>query len=131
MTFTLKIVTPKGIYLEKEVDILNIRTTSGQIGILANHLPLASAIEISEMEYAIGKDRYKYAIGGGFVYVSTDDTTIIANSIESQEEIDLARAKQAQERAEDRLKSKDPELDVLRAEIALKKAINRIRVKGN
>lgn len=129
MTFKLKIVTPHGIYLEKEVDMLNLRTTSGQIGILAKHLPLASAIEISEMNYLIGKERFKYAIGGGFVYVSSDDTTIIANSIESQEEIDLERAKKARERATNRLKSNDPELDILRAEISLKKAINRIKVK--
>lgn len=126
-TFPLKIVTPKGIYLEKDVDILNIRTTNGQIGILAHHLPLASAIEISEMDYVANGERFIYAIAGGFVYVGNDETTIIANSIESQEEIDLARANQAKQRAEKRLSSGDG--DILRAEIALKKAINRIHVK--
>lgn len=126
-TFPLKIVTPKGIYLEKDVDILNIRTTNGQIGILAHHLPLASAIEISEMDYVVNGERTIYAIAGGFVYVGNDETTIIANSIESQEEIDLARANQAKQRAEKRLSSGDG--DILRAEIALKKAINRIHVK--
>lgn len=126
-TFPLKIVTPKGIYLEKDVDILNIRTTNGQIGILAHHLPLASAIEISEMDYVANGERSIYAIAGGFVYVGNDETTIIANSIESQEEIDLARANQAKQRAEKRLSSGDG--DILRAEIALKKAINRIHVK--
>lgn len=47
-TFKLKIVTPKGIYKETDIEMLNLRTTSGQIGILANHLPLASAIDISK-----------------------------------------------------------------------------------
>ncbi len=130
MTFKLKIVTPKGIYLEKDVDLLNVRTTSGQIGILANHLPLASALEISKMSYLIGNERYVYAISGGFVYVQGDTTTIIANAIESEEEIDLNRAKEAQNRAQKRIESKDLDIDLVRAEIALKKAINRINVKG-
>ncbi len=127
-TFHLKIVTPSGVYAEKDVEILNIRTTMGQMGILANHLPLASAIEISEMNFVENNQRTFYAIGGGFVYVGDKETTIIANSIESKEEIDLARAMQAKERAQRRLETSDG--DLLRAEIALKKAINRINVKN-
>lgn len=127
-TFKLKIVTPRGIYKETEVEMLNLRTTSGQIGILANHLPLASAIDISEMNYIIQGERYKFAIAGGFVYVNDDETTIIANAIESPEEIDLRRAEEAKRRAESKLQDKDG--DILRAEIALRKAILRIRVKN-
>ncbi len=127
-TFKLKIVTPKGVYKETEVEILNLRTTSGQIGILANHLPLASAIDISEMNYVSQGERYKFALAGGFVYVNEEETTIIANAIESPEEIDLRRAEEAKKRAEEKLKQKDA--DILRAEIALRKAITRIRVKN-
>lgn len=127
-TFNLKIVTPRGIYKEVEIEMLNLRTTSGQIGILANHLPLASAIDISEMNYISQGERYKFAIAGGFVYVNEDETTIIANAIESPEEIDLRRAEEAKQRAEEKLKSKDA--DILRAEIALRKAITRIHVKN-
>ncbi len=127
-TFKLKIVTPRGIYKETEVELLNLRTTSGQIGILANHLPLASAIDISEMNYISQGERFKFALAGGFVYVNEDETTIIANAIESPEEIDLRRAEEAKRRAESRLQDKDG--DVLRTEIALRKAIMRIRVKN-
>lgn len=127
-TFKLRIVTPRGIYKETEVEMLNLRTTSGQIGILANHLPLASAIEISEMNYISKGERYKFALSGGFVYVNDDETTIIANAIESPEEIDLRRAEEAKRRAESKLQ--DENADILRAEIALRKAILRIRVKN-
>ena len=127
--FKLKIVTPRGIYKETEVEMLNLRTTSGQIGILANHLPLASAIDISEMNYIKDGQRYKFALAGGFVYVNDDETKIIANSIESKEEIDLNRAKEAKRRAEQRIKEVTEKTDLLRAEIALKKAITRINVK--
>ena len=57
--FKLKIVTPSGIYQEVEVNQLNLRTTAGQVGILAHHMPLASGIEISEMSYIIDKQDRK------------------------------------------------------------------------
>ena len=129
--FKLRIVTPRGIYKETEVEMLNLRTTSGQIGILANHLPLVSAIDISEMNYIKDGHRYKFALAGGFVYVNDDETTIIANAIESPEEIDLRRAQEAKARAEERLHNKsNDDMDILRAEVALRKAITRIRVKN-
>lgn len=128
-TFNLKIVTPKGIYKETEIEMLNLKTTAGQVGILAHHLPLAAGIEISEMNYIQNGERYKFAVAGGFVYVSEDETTIIANAIESPEEIDLRRAEEAKQRAEKRLESKDG--DILRAEMALKKALTRIHVKNS
>ena len=130
MNFTLKIVTPKGIYLEKEIESLTVRTTDGQIGILAHHLPLASPLEIAEMHFMANGQKEEYAVAGGFVYVGKDVTTIIANAIESQEEIDLERAQAAKKRAEDRLHSGSADIDYIRAEIALKKAINRINLKG-
>lgn len=128
--FKLKIVTPKGIYKEADIEMLNLRTTSGQIGILANHLPLASAIDISEMNYIGDGERKYYAIAGGFVYVGEHETTIIANAIESPEEIDVNRALEAKQRAEKRLEKNDEDTDILRAEMSLRKAIMRIRVKN-
>lgn len=128
-TFQLKIVTPKGIYKEQEIEMLNVRTTSGQIGILADHMPLASGIEISDMSIIVNGNREYFAISGGFLYVNETETTIIANAIESQEEIDLNRAKEAKKRAESMLDSHLPEIDMIRAEMALKRAIMRIRVK--
>ena len=127
-TFPLKIVTPHGLYLETEVEILNLCTTGGQIGILAHHLPLVSAIEISDMNIVTHGERKHYAIAGGFVYVGKEETTIIANAIESPEEIDIERAYRAKERAEKRLSQGD--CDILRASAALHRALNRIRVKG-
>ena len=129
-TFRLKIVTPKGIYKEADIEILNIRTTAGQTGILAGHLPLASGIQISEMNFIERGERKKYAIAGGFVYVNEKETTVIANSIESEDEIDLKRAEEAKQRAEQRLNSKNPDIDLIRAEIALRKSLNRISVKN-
>lgn len=128
--FKLKIITPHGIYQEVEIDQINLRTTAGQIGILAHHIPLASGVEISQMNYVIDGKKTYFAVAGGFVHVNENETTLIANAIESQEEIDLNRAEHAKQRAEERLKNKNSDTDVLRAEIALRRALTRIHVKG-
>lgn len=65
-----------------------------------------------------------------FIYVNETETTLIANAIESQEEIDLERAQEAKRRAEERLKIQNDEIDMLRAQAALQRAITRIHVKG-
>lgn len=127
-TFHVKIVTPKGIYRTDEIEMLNVRTSIGQIGILADHMPLASAIEISEMNIIKNGNREEFAIAGGFIYVNVDETTIIANAIESQSEIDLERAKDAKKRAQERIQHQN-NIDMARAEAALKRAIVRIHVK--
>lgn len=129
--FKLRIVTPRGIYKEIEIDQLNVRTTDGQIGILANHIPLASGLDIAEMNYIIDGNREKFALHGGFVYVADDMTKIITNAIESQDEIDIERAKMAYTRAKERLEAKEKQYDVRRAEIALKRAITRINLKND
>ena len=128
--FKLKIITPHGIYQEVEIDQINIRTTAGQIGILAHHIPLASGVEISQMNYIIDGKKTYFAVAGGFVHVNENETTLIANAIESQEEIDLHRAEEAKQRAEERLQNKNSDTDILRAEIALRRALTRIHVKG-
>lgn len=127
--FRLKIVTPKGIYREVEVEMLNLRTTSGQIGILADHMPLASGLATGDMNYIIDSQKTYFAISGGFVYVNEDCTTIIANTIESSDEIDLERAQKAHDRAQEKLKLKQENLDMLRAQKALQRAVARIRTK--
>ena len=90
--FKLKIITPQGIYQEVEIDQINLDTTAGQIGILAHHIPLASGVKVSQMNYIIDGKRTYFSIAGGFVYVNETETTLIANAIESQDEIDLERA---------------------------------------
>ena len=128
--FKLKIITPQGIYQEVEIDQINLDTTAGQIGILAHHIPLASGVKVSQMNYIIDGKRTYFSVAGGFIYVNETETTLIANAIESQEEIDLERAQEAKRRAEERLKIQNNEIDMLRAQAALQRAIIRIHVKG-
>ena len=129
--FKLKIIHPKGVYFEGPVEITNVRTTEGQMGILANMLPFAGVLDIAEMNFVQKGERQFYFVSGGFIYVKKEEVTMITDAIESVEEIDLNRAKRAKERAEKRLASKNANIDVMRAELALKRAITRIGIKSN
>lgn len=127
--FKLKIIHPKGVYYEGQVEILNIKTPDSRMGILANMLPFASVLDIAEMNFVEKGERKYYFVSGGFIYVKREEVTIITDAIESPEEIDLKRAEAAKERAEKRIAAKGENLDLIRAELALKRAITRIRVK--
>lgn len=130
MQLKLKIITLDGIYFEEEVDLVNLTTSSGNITILANHIPLISSIDISHMYIKKNNEVTNFAISGGTLFVSESECKIITNSIEKQNEIDFDRALKAKERAMDRLNGKyGDNIDVKRAEIALKKALNRLSFK--
>ena len=125
-----KIVTPSGLYKEFDTSILNIVNSDGQRGILSNHMPLVTTLVISKMSTVESNGRQEYAIGGGLLHFENNLATILVDSIEHSSEIDVERAKAAKKRAQGFLDSADPNVDVKRAEVALKRALNRIKVKG-
>jgi F-type H+-transporting ATPase subunit epsilon len=123
-----KIITPKGLFYEGEADIINLPLTKGMTGILPSHFPLVSTIEIGELVFRYKGVSRTLAISGGVLHVQKEETLILANSIEFKEDIDLDRAKECEKRARERLEKKDSTLDIKRAEIALRKALNRIKI---
>ena len=123
-----KIVTPNGLFYSGEADIINLPLTKGMTGILPNHFPLVSTIEIGEMVYRFKGETRTLAISGGVLHVSKDETLILANSIEYKEDIDIDRARESEKRARERLVKKESHIDVIRVELALKKALNRIKI---
>ena len=126
MKLKLKIIDLDGIYFHGEVDLLNITIASGNVTILANHLPLISNIGICHMYIKENGVISNYAIAGGTLFVTESECKIITSAIENETEIDYSRAQLAKERAEKRLASKSADIDLKRAEVALKKAINRL-----
>lgn len=125
-----RIVTPHGVYKEMETPIINIETDEGQRGILPNHMPLVTMLKIGKMETEEKGKRQEYAVAGGLFYFRENQAEILTDAIENKDEIDAERAARAKERAEQRLKSDNPNFDLQRARIALQKAINRMNVKG-
>ena len=130
MKLKLTIIDLDGVFYQDEVDLLNINVDAGVITVLANHLPLISNIKISHCYVKKDGVITNFAISGGTLFVSETECKIITTAIEKESDIDFTRALQAKERAEDRLNSKDENIDVKRAEVALKKALNRLSFKA-
>ncbi len=131
MPFKLKIITPYGVFFDGDVDSLNICTTQGYLTILPNHIPLVTPLSINSMTYKINKESRICALSGGIMYVSDTEVKLIANACEYKENIDINRAIAAKERAEKRLANKNESINILRAEAALKRALNRIDIYNN
>lgn len=128
--FPFQIVSPDGKSYDGEAELLNLVLVDGAIGIMKGHLPLVGIIDIARMD-AISRDsRVSFAINGGILKVESERTLILADSFELASSIDKERANKAKARAEDRIKkaSSNPDIDVKRAELALKRALNRLDV---
>jgi F-type H+-transporting ATPase subunit epsilon len=126
-----RIVTPEGVYKEMDATIINIESEAGQQGILPNHMPLVTTLKIGKLSTDEDGVRQEYAVAGGLFYFRDNKAEILTDAIENKNDIDVDRASQAKERAERRIsRSDDPNIDLVRAEIALQKAMNRLKVRG-
>ncbi|MGI6451488.1 MAG: F0F1 ATP synthase subunit epsilon [Desulfitobacteriia bacterium] len=128
-TFNLKVVAPDGLVLNKDVEFVVVPGEGGELGILPNHAPLIASLTIGVIRYTVEGNVHKIAISGGFLEVVSNKVTVLANTAEIAENIDLERAKAAKERAEKRLRERQPDIDIQRAEVALKRAMARIKAK--
>ena len=129
-TFTLEIVTPDRVVIsDDEVVSLVAPGTLGYLGILANHAPLMTELTIGEITIRRSNgEEIHIASTQGFMEVSGNKVTILVDAAEKAWEIDIERAREAQRRAEERLTSAREGVDFARVEVALRRAINRIRV---
>lgn len=128
MGFLLKIITPKGVYLSKEIDSLNIKLSTGYRTILKNHANLIGVLDYAPMHIVNGKEVDFYALHGGAINVKNGEVSLITNAIEHAKDIDVARAKAAKKRAQDRINAKDSNTDIKRAQLALARAVARLKV---
>ena len=128
-TMNVNIVTPNGsVYNQDDVEIAILQTVGGDIGVMAGHLPTVTAIKTGyvKVNYTDGIDFI--AVSDGFVEIRHESTSIIVQTAEKAEDIDVRRAKSAKERAESHLNNNDEDTDINRAERALERAENRIKV---
>lgn len=128
--FKLSVVTPEKTVFEQEAISIIAPGSEGYLGILTDHAPLLTALIPGKLTVADASNQETYyAISGGFLEVSHNVATILADAIEPVAAIDLARAREAERRARERLSHRtNPEIDVARAEAALARALNRIKL---
>ena len=126
--FTLRIVTPDRVFYQGEVSMVEFNTTEGELGVLKGHVPTTAIISPGILTITEAEETKEAALHAGFAEILQNEVVILAEIIEWPEEIDEERAKRARERAEERLRTKTPETDILRAETALQRAMARIHV---
>ncbi|PLR67871.1 MULTISPECIES: F0F1 ATP synthase subunit epsilon [Bacillaceae] len=127
-TVQVNVVTPDGPVYDADVEMVSVKAQSGELGILPGHIPLVAPLQIGAVRLKTGKSTELVAVSGGFLEVRPDKVTILAQAAETVEDIDLARAQSAKERAEQRLNKNTDDIDFKRAELALRRAMNRINV---
>ena len=126
-TFLLEIYTPYGKYFDRYVEEVIVPTEEYVLGILPGHAPLIAKVRLGKLEIIREGERSIYATGEGLINVKKDGVTLLVDSIERKDEIDIDRAKEAKRRAEGRLQ--EPlNIDVERATKALIRANNRIAI---
>jgi F-type H+-transporting ATPase subunit epsilon len=126
MAFRLKITSPYGTFYDQDVQTINVKTVDGYIGVLENHIPLVSPLEISIMMIRTSEGERHVTLAGGIIYVKKKETVIVTPSVEFVEDIDVTRANEAYQRAKQRLDNKEAYVNVKRAELALSRSLNRI-----
>ena len=126
----LEIVTPAKITVSQDVDMVVAPGSFGEFGVLEGHVPFLSGIVPGELRYTVDDKTEYLAVTSGFAEISDDNVSILVDAAEKAADIDVDRAKQAVERATERL-AKDrsaEEIDFIRAEAALKRALMRLKV---
>ena len=130
-TVHVNVVTPDGAAFEGDARMVIAKSVTGELGILPKHIPMVTPLDVSvlKLRHEDG-GRTLIAISGGFMEVRPDTVTILAETAEMADKIDYDRAAAAKARAERRLQdAKLSELEFRRAELALKKAINRLSIR--
>ena len=130
-TIKVSVVTPDGPVYESDVEMVSTKAQSGELGILPGHIPMVAplAIGVVRLKKSESKQPDLIAVSGGFLEVRPDKVTILAQSAEKAEDIDVERALRAKERAEQRMREQKVEdIDFRRAELALQRAVNRLAV---
>ena len=130
-SFSLEIIAPNRVVFQGDATSVTAPGTLGGFQVLFNHAPLLSSLDAGPLKVknTQGADTV-YATGGGYLEVRDNNVVVLVESAERPEEIDIERARAARARAEERLKSHDPSFGAVRAELALARALNRLRLAG-
>lgn len=127
--FKVEIITPDRVFFTGEADFLEFTAETGDLGVYKNHIPMTTVLAPGLVTIHNGDEEKVAAVHAGFAEILGDKVTLLAELAEWPDEIDEQRAIAAKERAEQRLASHTEDIDVKRAEFALKKALIRIDAK--
>lgn len=128
--FRLKVITPDRTFFDGETDLVTLRTTEGEKGIMARHENYVAILPSGAMKIRIDGKMKDSAVAQGFVKVDKERVTVIATAVEWADEIDIEHARRSEEDARRRIADNRSKHDIDRAELKLKRALNRLSVGG-
>nr|YP_009861210.1 ATP synthase CF1 epsilon subunit [Orontium aquaticum]QIU82900.1 ATP synthase CF1 epsilon subunit [Orontium aquaticum] len=126
MTLNLCVLTPNQIIWNSEVNEIILSTNSGQIGVLPNHAPIATAVDIGLLRIRLNDQWLTVALMGGFARIGNNEITILGNDAEMSTDIDPQEAQQALEIAEANLSRAEGKRQAIEANLALRRARTRV-----
>ena len=129
-TFHLEVLTPERQFLNEQVEFVTVEACDGQLTVLAGHAPMVAPIHAGTMTIQINGEEKRAFHSPGFLEVRPDTVLVFAQTCEWPEEIDENRAKAAMERATEELRQKQSILEHRRSEMALSRAMARLRLKN-
>jgi F-type H+-transporting ATPase subunit epsilon len=128
-TLNVEVVTgERVVFTESDVDMVVAPGSEGTLGILPRHAPLITTLAAGELRIRKGNVEQSIVVFGGFMEVTPDEVIILADSAERAEEIDVERAQAARQRAEESISHAAGDMDLVQAELALRRAALRLRV---
>ncbi len=127
----LKIITHERVVFDENVDAIYTKSTNGELGILKGHIPVMTALDIGVTKVVQNDEEKYFTTMGGVLQFKNDEAVILTTTAEKGEEIDVARAKEALERAKARLEERNAEIDAKRAEAAIARAMARLKATLN
>ena len=125
---TLELVTPDRAVVRQAVDEVQIPGSEGYLGVLPGHTPLLTILQVGELWFLQGGEKFYVSVAFGFAEVLPDRVTILAQIAERAEDVDVNRARDAQRRAEERLSKSAVDIDFERAGISMMKSLIRLQV---
>ncbi len=129
--FHLEIITPTQVFDEGEVDYVRAPGVDGAFGVMAGHTASIMALDVGEVKVVKGNTETSYAATRGFAEITENGVQLLVESAEPKAEIDQERAKKAYERAQGFMTRRSEDgIDEHRAEFALKRAMNRLKIAG-
>jgi F-type H+-transporting ATPase subunit epsilon len=127
-TFQLEIVTPEKLVVRDAAEEVQIPGRNGYIGVLPEHAPLITELGAGEISYRSGGQLHRFSVAWGFAEILPDRVTVLAETVERADEIDVPRAQQSLQRAEDMVKSAQTEEETATAGDKVRRAQARLEV---
>ncbi|MBI4321675.1 MAG: F0F1 ATP synthase subunit epsilon [Chloroflexi bacterium] len=127
-TLRLEVITGERVVYSDDVDMVVAPGSEGELGILPHHATLLTALQPGELRAKKGSDEVAMVVSGGFMEVCRDKVVVLADAAERAEEIDVARAQAARQRAQERVAEQRSRIDLTRAEASLTRSLARLKV---